>query len=82
MIIINVTITFTLMTDIIRGSRLRSAAGVCCHGLPLTHWQSHSHATEEHLTKVVMLIKMMTTKRDCGSVCNIDAAAVGHLSCS
>ena len=46
MIIIIVTITFIIMNHIIRGSRLRSPAGVCCHGLPFPHWQSHSGATK------------------------------------
>ena len=33
-----------------------------------------------HVTKVMMLIMIMTTRRDCGSVCNLYASAVGHVS--
>ena len=33
-----------------------------------------------HLSMVMMLIIMMTTRRDCGSLCNLYASAVGHLS--
>ena len=33
-----------------------------------------------HVTKVMMLIMIMTTRRCCGSVCNLYASAVGHLS--
>ena len=33
-----------------------------------------------HVTKVMMLIMIMTTRRGCGSLCNLYASAVGHLS--
>ena len=33
-----------------------------------------------HVTKVMMLIRIMTTRRGCGSLCNLYASAVGHLS--
>ena len=33
-----------------------------------------------HVTKVMMLIMIMTTRRDCSSLCNLYASAVGHLS--
>ena len=33
-----------------------------------------------HMTKVMMLNMIMTTRRDCGSLCNLYASAVGHLS--
>ena len=33
-----------------------------------------------HVTKVMMLIMIMTTRRGCGSLCNLHASAVGHLS--
>ena len=33
-----------------------------------------------HVTKVMMLSMIMTTRRDCGSLCNLYASAVGHLS--
>ena len=33
-----------------------------------------------HVTKAMMLIVMMTTRRDCGSLRNLYASAVGHLS--
>ena len=33
-----------------------------------------------HVTKVMMLIMMTTTRRDCGFVCNLYASAVGHMS--
>jgi len=33
-----------------------------------------------HVTKVMMLIMIMTTRRGCGSLCNLCASAVGHLS--
>ena len=33
-----------------------------------------------HVTKVIILIMIMTTRRDCGSLCNLYASAVGHLS--
>ena len=33
-----------------------------------------------HVTKMIMLIMIMTTRWDCGSLCNLYASAVGHLS--
>ena len=33
-----------------------------------------------HVTKVMMLIMIMTTRKGCGSLCNLYASAVGHLS--
>ena len=33
-----------------------------------------------HVTKVMMLNMIMTTRRGCGSLCNLYASAVGHLS--
>ena len=33
-----------------------------------------------HVTKVMMLNMIMTTRWDCGSLCNLYASAVGHLS--
>ena len=33
-----------------------------------------------HVTKVMVLIMIMTTRRGCGSLCNLHASAVGHLS--
>ena len=33
-----------------------------------------------HVTKVMMLIMIMTTRRGCGSLCNLYASVVGHLS--
>ena len=33
-----------------------------------------------HMTKVMMLNMIMTTRWDCGSLCNLYASAVGHLS--
>ena len=33
-----------------------------------------------HVIKVMMLIVIMTTRRHCGSLCNLYASAVGHLS--
>ena len=33
-----------------------------------------------HVTKVIMLIMSMTTRWDCGSLCNLYASAVGHFS--
>ena len=33
-----------------------------------------------HMTMVMVLIMIMTTRRDCGSLCNLYASAVGHLS--
>ena len=33
-----------------------------------------------HVTKVMMLIMIMTTRWDCGSLCNLYTSAVGHLS--
>ena len=33
-----------------------------------------------HVIWVMMLIMTMTTRRDCGSLCNLYASAVGHLS--
>ena len=33
-----------------------------------------------HVTEVMMLIMIMTTRRGCGSLCNLYASAVGHLS--
>ena len=33
-----------------------------------------------HVIWVMMLIMIMTTRRDCGSLCNLYASAVGHLS--
>ena len=33
-----------------------------------------------HVTKVMMLIMIMTTRRGCGSLCNLYSSAVGHLS--
>ena len=33
-----------------------------------------------HVTKVIMLNMIMTTRRGCGSLCNLHASAVGHLS--
>ena len=33
-----------------------------------------------HVTKVMMLNMIMTTRRHCGSLCNLYASAVGHLS--
>ena len=33
-----------------------------------------------HVTKVMMLNMIMTTRRGCGFLCNLYASAVGHLS--
>ena len=33
-----------------------------------------------HVTEVMMLIMIMTTRRGCGSLCNLYASVVGHLS--
>ena len=33
-----------------------------------------------HVTKVMVLIMIMTTRKGCGSLCNLYASAVGHLS--
>ena len=33
-----------------------------------------------HVTKVMMLNLIMTTRKGCGSLCNLYASAVGHLS--
>ena len=33
-----------------------------------------------HVTKVMMLNMIMTTRKGCGSLCNLYASAVGHLS--
>ena len=33
-----------------------------------------------HMTMVMVLIMIMTTRRGCGSLCNLYASAVGHLS--
>ena len=33
-----------------------------------------------HVTKVMMLNMIMTTRRGCGSLCNLYASTVGHLS--
>ena len=33
-----------------------------------------------HVTKVMMLNMIMNTRRHCGSLCNLYASAVGHLS--
>ena len=33
-----------------------------------------------HVTKVMMLIMIMTMRKCCGSQCNLYASAVGHLS--
>ena len=33
-----------------------------------------------HVTEVMMLIMIMTTRRGCGSLCNLHTSAVGHLS--
>ena len=33
-----------------------------------------------HMTMVMVLIMIMTTRRGCGSLCNLHTSAVGHLS--
>ena len=33
-----------------------------------------------HVTKVMMMNMIMTTRKGCGSLCNLYASAVGHLS--
>ena len=33
-----------------------------------------------HVTKVMMLNMIMTTRKGCGFLCNLYASAVGHLS--
>ena len=33
-----------------------------------------------HMTNVMMLDMIMTTRKGCGSLCNLYASAVGHLS--
>ena len=49
---------------------------VClCRRTPFMRSSSHVH-----LIRVMMLIIIMTTRKDCGSLCNLYASAVGHLS--
>ena len=33
-----------------------------------------------HVTKVMMLNMIMSTRCDCGSLCNLNASAIGHFS--
>ena len=42
--------------------------------------RTHFMISSLHVTKVMMLIMIMTTRRGCGSLCNLYASAVGHLS--
>ena len=51
-----------------------------CMPLPSDTFHDKLFASSLHVTKVMMLIMIMTTRRGCGSLCNLHTSAVGHLS--